>query len=284
MSRAIIEELYRDLVDMYLDFVCDFYIPNDLTDELYGFILDVEKELNQTPYYKVYKYSDSQPRGENGRWIDAGGSGGSSGGEFRDSASGNIEITDEAIGKVPKMDVFGDEEKNKRYQQANKDLLKEAQQQPVGTEVSIIYDENMNPIKGHSYVIGEFGSVKIDDFDKPYHAFHNHPSGETLSPGDLLNLTERDNQLSITAIGNNAKSYCMIKTKNANPAAYNAFLTTKTNMQIFGGGRYSYNDIKDFDFSMLPDLFGKEIVGELQKFNSDCIKGGKQYGFKYIKR
>ena len=80
MSKEIIEELYKDLVDMYFDFVCDFYIPNDLTDELYGFILDVEKDLNQTPYYKVYKYSDSQPRGENGRWIDAGGSGGSSGG------------------------------------------------------------------------------------------------------------------------------------------------------------------------------------------------------------
>ena len=74
----------------------------------------------------------------------------------------------------------------------------------------------------------------------------------------------------------------MIKTGNANSAAYNAFLTIKTNTQIFGGGRYSYNDIKGFEFSMLPDLFGKEIIGELQKFNSDCVKGGEQYGFKYI--
>ena len=77
MSRAIVEELYIDLVDMYLDFVCDFYIPNDLTDELYEFILDVEKDLNQTPYYKVYKYSDSQPRDDHGRWTDGGGSSGS---------------------------------------------------------------------------------------------------------------------------------------------------------------------------------------------------------------
>ena len=80
MSRAIVEELYKDLVDMYFDFVCDFYIPNDLTDELYGFILDVEKDLNQSPYYKVYKYSDSQPRDDHGRWTDGGGSSESSGG------------------------------------------------------------------------------------------------------------------------------------------------------------------------------------------------------------
>lgn len=76
----------------------------------------------------------------------------------------------------------------------------------------------------------------------------------------------------------------MLKTKDANSAAFNAFLTDKFNTQIFVDGRYSYNDIKEFDFSMLPDLFGKEIITELQQFNSDCIKGGEQYGFKYIKQ
>ena len=78
---------------------------------------------------------------------------------------------------------------NTRYQQANKDLLKEAQKHPVGTEVSIVYGADMKPIKGYGYQVGtEHGEVKIDNPDQLYHGFHNHPSGNTLSPDDVMNF------------------------------------------------------------------------------------------------
>lgn len=156
-------------------------------------------EINPNGLYYVRKtyIMESEKRWVtiDGRHVDIGGDGdsgsggGSSGGSLRDSSSGNIKITDEVIDKIPKADFFDDNEKNERYQQANKDLLKEAQKHPVGTEVSIIYDENMKLIKGHGYIIGGIGSVEIDDHDKPYHAFHNHPSGETFSPSDLWQLS-----------------------------------------------------------------------------------------------
>ena len=139
----------------------------------------------------ITKYSDSQPRDDHGRWTDGGGgdSGGASGGTspLKDSGYEYKKITDDAIKNVPRVNIFDDDEMNTRYQQANKDLLKEAQKHPVGTEVSIVYGADMKPIKDHSYRVGEIdGEVKIDNPDQPYHAFHNHPSGNTFSPDDML--------------------------------------------------------------------------------------------------
>lgn len=292
--------LFDKCVDVYIRML-ENGLPQDLTKELYGLIIDIRNDLeryrNAEKSFIVRKTCcvPSKEQHSQKRWVtidgrhvdiggdgDSGSGGGSSGGSLRDSGSGNIKITDEAIDKVPKADIFGDEEKNKRYQQANKDLLKEAMKHPAGTEVSIIYDENMKPIKGHCYIVGRIGSVEIDDHDKPYHAFHNHPSGETFSPDDLLNITERDKQMSITAIGNNAKLYSFVKTENSKPIEYNAFLMDKMSEKRFGGNRFSYDDIKHFEPKYYPDIFDKTFIEELNSFNKECIKGGEQYGFKYF--
>lgn len=223
---------------------------------------------------------------------DSGSGGGSSGGSLRDSSSGNIKITDETIDKVPKADIFGDEEKNERYQQANKDLLKEAQKQPAGTEVSIIYDENMKPIvvrdekgnvvKEYGYNVGKMGKVKIENYDKPYHAFHNHPSGETFSPDDILGMTNHSNMQSISAIGNNGNVYCMLKGTKANSSGYRRYLINRCQQKRFLG-KFSYFDVssKSFDSSSLSDTERSKLKVQLQSFCESCVKGGIFYGFSY---
>ena len=247
--------------------------------------LPLAKHL-ESAIININKYSDSQPRDDHGRWTDGGGgSSGGSGGTARDSGSGDIKITDAAIEKVSKIDVFDDEEKNKRYQQANKDLLKEAQKQPVGTEVSIIYDKNMNPIKDHGYVVGEKGKVKIDSYDKPYHAFHNHPSGETFSPDDLIQLSQRNNQMSVTAVENNGSLYCVSKTGNANSAGYKQFIYDQCRQKRFLG-KYSYFTVssKSFDKSKLSESEIDKLGNQLSSFCERCAKGGVFYGFNYRKK
>lgn len=222
----------------------------------------------------------------------SGGSGESGGGTLNDSGQRNIAITDDAISKVPAADVFGDKDKDARYQQANKDLLTEAKKYPVGTEVSRIYDENMNPIvirdkngnvvKEYGYTVGEIGSVKIDDYEKPYHAFHNHPSGETLSPDDLLRFSEQSSMLSLTAIGNNSKLYIVSRATNTDSVGYFEFLSDKVSEKRFFNGAFCYLDIKGFTFEELPDTIREPLKKEIKIFTTECIDGGKQYGINYI--
>ena len=202
----------------------------------------------------------------------------------KDSGKGNIEITDEAIDNVPMLDVFGDDEKNKRYQQANKDLLSEAQKHPLGAEVSRIYDENMNPIDGHSYNVGDKpGQVRIDDVGIPYHAFHNHPSGETLSPEDLMNISSKNNMVSLTATGNNAKLFSIVKTESADSYGYAVFLRDKVTEKRFFNKSFSYLDVKEFDLDQLPENLSKPLRNELLSFCKECVSGGKNYGYSYFK-
>ena len=210
------------------------------------------------------------------------GGGTESGGTLQDSSYDFKEITDEAIEKVPKVDVFGDDAKNSRYQQANKDLLKEAQKYPVGTEVSIVYGADMKPIKECGYRVGENnGEVKIDNPNQPYHGFHNHPSGNTLSPDDVFGMAERDNMLSLTAAGNNSSVFCMQRGLNANGAGYRDFLIEKFDEGRFMGGTFSYCDIKGFNMSALPDELRIPLQKEVSAFCDECIQGGQQYGFSY---
>ena len=241
------------------------------------------------------RFTGSVPHGGSSGGGSSGGSGSSgesSGGTLSDGGQGNIAITDDAISKVPAADVFGDKDKNARYQQANKDLLTEAKKYPAGTEVSRIYDENMNPIvirdkngnvvKEYGYTVGEIGSVKIDDYEKPYHAFHNHPSGETFSPDDCIKMTEKDNMMSLTAVGNNSRLFVMSKSDSADAFGYSDFLSKKMSEQRFFNNTFSYLDIKEFNIEELPEKIRKPLQKEILSFCKECVAGGKKYGFNYI--
>lgn len=234
----------------------------------------------------------------NGRHVfigddGGGGSGGSGGGSAsgadapaKDSGYGFKTITDDAINGVPKVDVFGDDERNSRYQQANQDLLREAQKYPVGTELSRVYGADMKPISGYGYRVGtEQGEVKIDNPNQPYHGFHNHPSGNDLSPTDVIGMTKRENMQSITAVGNDGKLYCVSKTSHANSAGYRLFMRDQCKQKRFLG-KYSYFDVasKSFDASKLTEQERTTLRNQLSSFCESCASGGVFYGFKYTKK
>ena len=260
------------------------YTPNTNQTVKFGeFSIDKRNESS----IMETRYSDSQPRDDHGRWTDGGDGDSSSSGSgstpFRDSNFDEKEITDDTIAKVPFVKIFDDETKDKAYQKANSELLTEAKKYPVGTEVSIVYDKDMKPIENHGYVVGKIGGgeVHIDNPDIPYHAFHNHPTGNTLSPDDVLNMTNKDNMLSLTAIGNSGEVFCMQRGTNAKNLEYQIFLADKFEESYFLDGRFSYADVKDFNIKELPDELRIPLQNEMVTFCKECIKGGEQFGFSY---
>ncbi len=174
---------------------------------------------------------------------------------------------------------------NARYQEACKDLLSEVQQYPVGTEVSIVYDENMNPIKGCGYIVGGIGSVKIENPNVPYHAFHNHASDGTFSFQDLIGFARKDRMLSLSACGNNGNLYCISRTSKSDAKEYRDFLIHKKQEKKFSynGSLYSYDDIvgNKINISSLNVKQIDRLKREINDFSLECIKGGEKFGFKY---
>lgn len=196
---------------------------------------------------------------------------------FKDSNSYYKEITQESINNVSKLNIFDDEKLNLKYQQANKNLLIEAMKQKTGVEVSAVYNENMEQIGG--YVVGEIGNVKIKNPNVPYHAFHNHPSGETFSIDDILKFCNRDNMLSITATGNNANYYNFSVTDKCDKKAYNLFLNEKLKQPLFGN--YTYQTLNELNIEGLSTEMEAELKAILTQFTEECINAGSSYGFKY---
>lgn len=202
---------------------------------------------------------------------------------FKDSNPYYKKITKDSIDNVPRLDVFNDEPLNIKYQEANKALLTKAAEYPVGTEISIVYDSEMNPIEDCDYVIGKNGSVKINNPNVPYHAIHNHPSDETFSLEDLMNFARKNKMLSITAVGNNGSVYSISKTTDNNSKLFMDFLINKQSKQIFDidNKKYSYIDILrgKLDISALEQ--NVNLKEDIRRFVLKCIEGGEQYGFRY---
>lgn len=112
------------------------------------------------------------------------------------------------------LDTAGQE----KLQQAHKDLLQEVMSRGGTVEVARCYDLNMEPLS--DYVSqDDAGRVKIPDFDTPYIAIHNHPSGLTFSPNDVLKLAKRDNMIGLTAVGNGGQTYVLEKTSDIDTSA-----------------------------------------------------------------
>lgn len=220
--------------------------------------------------------------------------------EFLDNNSIYKEVTEDAINNVPRIEVFNtgnynnDKILNIRYQEANKNLLREVMKQPkIGTEVSIVYDANMKPIKGCNYIVGKVGSVKIDDPNIPYHAFHNHGSDETFSYTDLLGFANRNNMLSLTAQGNLGSKYVISTTSNSDKIGFRNFLNTiskdvifKTQDQEITLG-WIYDKNNKYQINQLICSLDSEQIKRLQKAvldkTNECLKGAESFGIKYTK-
>ena len=78
-------ELLDDCMDLYFDLILDPYFPYELTEDLYGLIMDIKKKLDSCYYVcktgYVIKYDPGQPRDDRGRWTESGGSSGGASGE-----------------------------------------------------------------------------------------------------------------------------------------------------------------------------------------------------------
>ena len=93
---------------------------------------------------------------------------------------------------------------------AHRKLLLEARKVPLGTEKARCYglDEAVS-----GYFTGEQeGGVHIPNFSTPHIAIHNHPSGMTFSPEDILGFASRDSMQMLTIVGNDGSVYALEKT------------------------------------------------------------------------
>ena len=104
-----------------------------------------------------------------------------------------------------------------KLQQAHKDLLREVMNRGGIVEVARCYDMNIEPLS--DYVSQDKkGRVKIPDFDTPYIAIHNHPSGLTFSPSDIYRIADREHMIMLTDVGNDGSIYSIEKKSNVNAA------------------------------------------------------------------
>lgn len=99
---------------------------------------------------------------------------------------------------------------------AHKKLLLEARKVPLGVEKARCYGLDMQPLG--EYITGQrAGSVRVPNYSTPHIVIHNHPSGLTLSPGDILGFAARDSMRMLTIVGNDGSIYALEKTATTNP-------------------------------------------------------------------
>lgn len=212
--------------------------------------------------------------------------------ELRDANSRYKPVTNEAINNMPDLSLFTSNRMNQAYRQANQDLLREVAKHsnlPVGTEFSIVYDANMKRIPGFDYVPGRVGSVKVQNPGEPFHAFHNHASGESFSYVDLLNFTRCKEMLSFTATGNAGNVYNVSKNVSSDVDGYKEFLIQKTKEIIYQTKdlsseqkiEISYHSITKEIYAKLSQDQKEELEQALINWSLSCAEGGENYGIKY---
>ena len=243
------------------------------------------------------KYGNRNPNGDP-REILRG-----NGGELLQNAAGsgrikmervavNHSVTDQSIQAVPLVNVFDDEDKNIQFREICQDLLKivKASGTEPGTEFSFVYNLALERIGG--YVQGDIGRVSIENPNVFHHAFHNHGTGETLGFSDIYNLTNRQRQMSITAVGNTGSVYCLMKDKTVKRNEYLTYLLNASQEVI-----YSANGT-DFTLASLDQIksgkSGRDAIDGLDEQQTDALhaamlssiekimKDGEKFGFKYI--
>ena len=150
-----------------------------------------------------------------------------------------------------------DEAGQKKLQQAHKDLLQEVMNRGGMVEVARCYDMNMEPLSDYSSK-NDSEHVTLPTFDEQYIVIHNHPSGLTLSPGDLFTFSKNENIQVLTIVGNNGSAYSIEKSKD-----FNRLEMLKATMHLQKVVKSSKNDT--------------EAINKVLVF----LQRGKEYGFIY---
>lgn len=150
-----------------------------------------------------------------------------------------------------------DEAGQKKLQQAHKDLLKEVMNRGGMVEVARCYDMSMQPLCDYASR-NDSEHVTLPTFDEQYIVIHNHPSGLTLSPGDLFTFSKNENIQVLTIVGNNGSAYSIEKSKD-----FNRLEMLKATMHLQKVVKSSKNDT--------------EAINKVLVF----LQRGKEYGFIY---
>ena len=150
-----------------------------------------------------------------------------------------------------------DESGQKKLQQAHKDLLKEVMNRGGMVEVARCYDMSMQPLCDYASK-NDSEHVTLPTFDEQYIVIHNHPSGLTLSPGDLFTFSKNENIQVLTIVGNNGSAYSIEKSKD-----FNRLEMLKATMHLQKVVKSSKNDT--------------EAINKVLVF----LQRGKEYGFIY---
>ena len=150
-----------------------------------------------------------------------------------------------------------DEAGQKKLQQAHKDLLQEVMNRGGMVEVARCYDMSMQPLCDYASK-NDSEHVTLPTFDEQYIVIHNHPSGLTLSPGDLFTFSKNENIQVLTIVGNNGTAYSIEKSKD-----FNRLEMLKATMHLQKVVKSSKNDTESIN----------KVLVFLQR--------GKEYGFIY---
>lgn len=111
-----------------------------------------------------------------------------------------IAITDEAIGKVPIVKPSGwSDEQAKRLQSAHQELLRCAQQEPIGTECGFLVDMDGMVV---SRKVGDYLEIRMPESSFEHILIHNHPNNEPFSRSDIESFLWRGDTQGMTALGN----------------------------------------------------------------------------------
>lgn len=136
---------------------------------------------------------------------------------LKESSQEYKEITAQSIQRIQPfacetLDAAG----SRALANAHKKLLLEARKVPLGTEKARCYGLDMQPLG--EYITGQrAGSVRVPNYSTPHIVIHNHPSGLTFSPGDILGFATRDSMRMLTIVGNDGSIYALEKTATTNP-------------------------------------------------------------------
>lgn len=136
---------------------------------------------------------------------------------LKESSQGYKEITAQSIQRIQPfacetLDAAG----SRALANAHKKLLLEARKVPLGVEKARCYGLDMQPLG--EYITGQrAGSVRVPNYSTPHIVIHNHPSGLTFSPGDILGFAARDSMRMLTIVGNDGSIYALEKTATTNP-------------------------------------------------------------------
>ena len=236
------------------------------------------------------KYGNQNPNGDPKEILREGLKYQSNGGKmYSDRGTGNYPVTRQTIEKMPIPNVPGNSYFRAQYHASCQDLLREVMESntEAGTEFSGVFNMAMEQIG--EYRRGSVGRVGIDNPDEMYHALHNHGSDSTLSYPDIARFVNRDNQMSIGAVGNRGSFYGLFMTADGDRDGYAEYLNMKSQETIYSanGIDYSLSTIEqialgNIERPVLSDEQSIDLENAISKSTDEILKASEAYGIQYI--